>query len=232
MAVRNPVSSTDMIITIKTYDSINYLMDSGSVSLFPIEQGLLPSSVLNCTISSDTVYDIATYIFTIDLSGYQLAAGYAVITLPNTVTYANQSNVQCLFNNEPRCTINSDSFSFPISIGVTLYSISIGFIRNPPSTTPFSFNLQIVDSNGTVYYRTTSSYFSVKNPISIPMAVTVSNCTNGASAIYTLNFTMPTGMTIQQQTYKAYIDGIEMTSGTFNNPLSMTLTNPITLKQW
>lgn len=178
VGVRNPVSSAGMSLLISTYDSQGYLMDSGSTSMFAVQQASLPSSVITCSLSSYVVYDTANYTFSIDLSSYQLSAGYGVITLPSSVEFINLANSQCAANGQPQCILNSTTIKFPVSDAAQLYTVVVGQLKNPQSTLPFTFAFVVTDVNGSVYYNTTSTYYSASVPLAVSSTQSNTNCTN------------------------------------------------------
>lgn len=234
VGVRNPVSSTGMALSISTYDSHGYLMDAGTANMFAVQQASLPSSTITCSLSSSVVYDTANYTFTIDLTNYQLSVGYGVITLPSSLSFVNIINSQCAVNGQPLCNLSSTTIKFPVLETVQLYTLSVGQIRNPQSTLPFTFAFVVTDTNGNVYYNTTSAYYSANTPLTIASAQTNNNCTNEAIANYSITFTIPNGVTTNGAVFKAFVAGVQLqpTSNSFSNPLVLQLSNQPSLKPW
>jgi hypothetical protein len=99
LGVRNPINSAGLIIAIFTYDNQGYLMNSGSTTMFTVQQSSLPSNTITVVLSSAIVYDIANYTFVVNLTGYQLVAGFGIISLPSVLSFISLPNALCTVNN-------------------------------------------------------------------------------------------------------------------------------------
>lgn len=235
IGARNPVNSTGLSIPACSYDANGYSLDCGSTPMFEVQQASLPSSILTSSFTSTTVYALSNYTLTVNFSSYQLITGVATITFPPVVSFVNSSSIICTVDTSPYCTVVSKvspiKISFNITENIQVYHISVAILRNPPSTEPFVFGLQVADQTGAVYYNIISGYMQMQDASVIGATQTNTNCTNSAVADYTVLFSVPANITISL-TYTCYLLGKNISTGVFTNPLVLTIPNQPTLQPW
>jgi hypothetical protein len=121
-----------------------------------------------------------------------------VITFPSQIGFAG-SSVVCTVGGSPYCTVVSTGpvkIRFNITEGVQVYEVVVGIMRNPQSTEPFVFGLEVADGEGSVYYNAVSAYLQMQFASAINSTQTNTNCSNMAAAEYTILFSVPSGFSL------------------------------------
>jgi hypothetical protein len=120
-----------------------------------------------------------------------------LIYFDSSLYIVNSSVIICTVNGQPYCSVINNQqivINVTVSSQTLIYSILLSNIRNPTSTQPFQFNIDIygqVNSSSLylIYYSIKSEYFSVTQPYNITsFTKNTSSCMNSQPSI--LNITI------------------------------------------
>lgn len=163
-----------------------------------------------------------------------------LVYFDKSIYIVNSSVIICTVNGQPYCsvvTLQQIIINVTVSSATNLYSILLSNIRNPTSTQPFQFRIdiygQVNSSSYLIYYSIKSEYFSVSKPYNITsFSISRSSCINSEPSILSITLNnlpfLPSSALMIDNPTVSNVGLIQQTIGLevlFNTSMQISLTN-------